>query len=77
MFIAFDIYDKKKKKFYSVAERNKALEGSGIPIVRTVAQGVFTKEQYLNFLETDSIYHDGKLEGVYVRIDDGEHNLHR
>ena len=37
-FMAFDIYDKKEEKFYSWRERNRQLEGSGIPVVRQIAE---------------------------------------
>lgn len=72
-FIAFDIYDKKKGKFLSRGERDKVLEGSEIPVVKLIGEGVFSKEQYLNFLETDSAYTEGKVEGVYARMDNGDH----
>ena len=37
-FMAFDIYDKESERFYSRRERNRRLEGSGIPTVRLVAE---------------------------------------
>ena len=36
-FMAFDIFDCKAGKFLSWRERNKRLEGSGIPVVRQIA----------------------------------------
>lgn len=56
-FIAFDILDCKVGKFLSVAERNKRLQGTGIPIVHTVATGVFkTEEDYKKLLNTATAY---------------------
>ena len=37
-FMAFDIYDKQAGKFYSWRERNRRLEGTGIPLVRQIAE---------------------------------------
>ena len=37
-FIAFDIYDLKEGKFLSWRERNRRLEGTGIPVVRLITE---------------------------------------
>lgn len=37
-FMAFDIYDREVERFYSWRERNRCLEGSGIPVVRQIAE---------------------------------------
>ena len=37
-FMAFDIYDREAGKFFSWRERNRRLEGSGIPTVRQIAE---------------------------------------
>ena len=56
-FIAFDIFDKQAKQFLSVAERNKRLQGTGIPIVHTVATGVFKNEEsYMQLLDLSTAY---------------------
>lgn len=72
-FLAFDIFDKKAGKFFSRAERDKRLEGSGIRTVPLIAQGNFTTEQLKKMLDTKSQFHDGFVEGLYVRVDDGEY----
>jgi atypical dual specificity phosphatase len=76
-FLAFDIYDSALGKFYSREERDRALEGSGIRTVPLIAEGTFTKEQFAEFLNRDSVLYDGKVEGVYVRIDDGKYLVQR
>eukprot|EP01121_Diplochlamys_sp_Union-15-3_P022909 TRINITY_DN989_c0_g1_i3.p1 TRINITY_DN989_c0_g1~~TRINITY_DN989_c0_g1_i3.p1 ORF type:complete len:138 (-),score=16.13 TRINITY_DN989_c0_g1_i3:28-441(-) len=73
-FLAFDIYDKSVGKFLSVNERNRLLEGSGIHTVRKIAEGKFSKEKLLEFIDTESKYREGKVEGIYVRIDEGKYN---
>ncbi len=37
-FMTFDLYDRKVGRFYSWRERNRRLEGSGIPVVRMIAE---------------------------------------
>ena len=37
-FMAFDIYDKEAGKFFSWRERNRQLEGTGIPVVRQISE---------------------------------------
>jgi hypothetical protein len=69
-FIAFDIYNKTTGKFLSVEERNQRLAGLEIPIIRCIAHKIFqSKEALLQLLETDSAYYDGKVEGIFLRVD--------
>jgi len=65
-FIAFDIYDRQAKKFLSVAERDKRLKGTGIPVIRTVASGVFkTEDDYKKLLLTEpTLYCAGGAQAV-------------
>lgn len=37
-FLTFDLYDGKEGRFHSWRERNRRLEGSGIPVVRQIAE---------------------------------------
>ena len=37
-FMAFDIYDREAGRFYSLKERNRLLEGTGIPVVRLIKE---------------------------------------
>ena len=77
-FIAFDIYNKRTGKFCAAAERDRRLDGLGIPQVRQVAARAFgSKEELLALLETRSAYTDGFVEGVYLRIDDAAHRIAR
>ena len=47
-FVAFDIYDTEESKFYTRREREKKLEGTGIPSVPLITERVFkTKEEVL------------------------------
>lgn len=70
-FIAFDVFDKKEQKFFSVPERNRILKDSGLPVVPKVAEGKFTKEQLEALLKSRSQFYSGPVEGIYIRVDDG------
>lgn len=76
-FLAFDIYIPSKGKFLSRAKREAMLEGTGIASVPLIAEGQFTKEQILAFLETPSSFYEGKVEGAYIRIEDEEFEIER
>lgn len=77
-FMAFDIWDSVEKKFYSVAERNKLLSETEIPIVARLDAPTGTGTIYndLNtlkaMLQNNSKFYNGPLEGIYLRIDDGK-----
>lgn len=68
-FLCFDIYDKKKKCFLSREARVKMLEGSGIQNVPLIGEGVFSKDQIIEMLQTQSRFYDGPVEGLYIRIE--------
>mmetsp|Transcript_36058 Transcript_36058/g.79268 ORF Transcript_36058/g.79268 Transcript_36058/m.79268 type:complete len:427 (-) Transcript_36058:118-1398(-) len=70
LFLAFDIYNKRTRRFCSVDERDRRLCDLNIPVIRQITRQVFTSQQeLLDLLETDSAYGEGKVEGVYLRID--------
>lgn len=70
LFIAFDIYDKKKGRFLSRRCRDRLLEGTGIATVPLIREGVLSREDYEALLSTPSAFYDGPVEGVYIRIDE-------
>ncbi len=41
-FMAFDLYDRAADRFYSWRERNRRLEGSGVPVVRLITETTIT-----------------------------------
>lgn len=62
-------------RFFSRDELEKRLDGSGIHLINKISgPKVHTKAELLGFLETESMYRGdgGKVEGVYVRIDNGQ-----
>jgi len=72
LFLAFDIFDKKKGKFVSRKTRDKLLEGTGISTVPLIHVGKCSREDYERLLKSNSAFQDGVVEGVYVRIDEDE-----
>lgn len=70
-FIAFDIFDKQNKSFFSVNKRNFFLKDSGIYSVPLIGKGYYSMEQ-LSKLVLTSKYGQEKAEGIYLRIDEGE-----
>ena len=48
-FMAFDIFDCKAGKFFSWRERNRRLEGSGIPVVRQIAERTLSGRDDVSF----------------------------
>lgn len=73
VFIAFDVYDLAARRFLSRAARDAALADTGLPIVPLIAEAhIGGAGEVLALLETESAFRDGKVEGVYLRVDDGE-----
>ena len=71
-FIAFDIFDKKEKKFLAVKYRNEFLHNLQITIVPILAKGKFTLHQLNEFMKKKSSYSDETIEGIYLRLDEGK-----
>jgi len=78
-FVAFDIFIKSEKKFVSRAELERILEPTGIPIIRKLHAEFRANslKDLTTLLETNSVYYDGKIEGIYIRVDDALWNLDR
>lgn len=68
-FIGFDLFDKEKKKFFSVERRNKMLERMGIFVIHSVATGRFQLEELPLFF-SESHYGNNLCEGIYIRWDE-------
>ncbi len=70
-FIAFDLFDKKERKFLAVKYRDQFLQNLQIPIVPMLDRGKFTLNTLNKFMKKKSSYSKEKLEGIYLRYDDG------
>lgn len=71
LFVAFDVFDKKAERFFSVRRRNAFLNESGIFSVPFIAEGRFSFEQLKNMTFTSHFGHEN-AEGIYCRIDEGD-----
>lgn len=71
-FIAFDLYDRKSKQFYSRNKLEELLSKTNIPLVKLIERTQFKKLDDLIKIatETKSAYYDGLIEGVYVKKSD-------
>ena len=49
-FMAFDLYDCKAGKFFSWRERNRRLDGSGIPVVRQITETTLSGREDVSVL---------------------------
>jgi hypothetical protein len=57
-------------RFLSRRSRDQLLEGTGIHTVPLLKNGKLSRADYEELLNSQSSFHDGVVEGVYVRIDE-------
>ncbi len=78
MFMAFDIYDKVEKKFYSSNKLNDALKTTTIKQVQMIGKVNFKKiDDFKNLMGRQSNYTDAIMEGIYVRVCSDDWVIHR
>ena len=70
-FIGFDIYDRHAKHFFSVKKRDEYMSLLRINPIKALATGCFSLHELQQLLEQPSAYGSGKLEGIYLRQDQG------
>lgn len=72
-FLAFDLYDRVEKSFVSRKVLSGALCGTGIRQVPLVCEATsLSREQLLAFMDRRSEFYDGRIEGVYVRMESAD-----
>jgi tRNA uridine 5-carbamoylmethylation protein Kti12 len=78
-FLAFDLYNKKEKLFYSRSELEKKLKDTTILPVKLLYNGnVKDEKQLLRMLELESEYSQHtKVEGIYLKVNEGKYIKHR
>jgi predicted kinase len=68
-FLAFDLYNKKKKLFYNRKILEEKLKNTNIHYVREMYNGkIKDKNQLLKMIDQKSEYTEGKVEGIYLKI---------
>lgn len=70
-FLAFDVYDRVQRRFWSATRRNALVRVLGLARVPEVAGGRYSVAD-LKAMLGQSRLSDGPAEGLYVRRDDGE-----
>jgi hypothetical protein len=71
-FLAFDVYDGERGKFWNVARRNELTQKAGIVCVPEVARGHFSLQKIKAMLSGRSANGDCPREGLYLRRDDSK-----
>ena len=73
-FLAFDLYNKKKKLFYNRNILVEKLKDTNIHFVREMYRGkINDRNQLLKMIEQQSDYTDSRVEGIYLKIFEGEY----
>ena len=74
-FLAFDLYNKKKKLFYNRDILVEKLKDTSLNFVREMYRGkIKDKNQLLKMIEEKSNYtSDGRVEGIYLKIFEGDY----
>lgn len=73
-FLAFDLYHKKKKLFYNKHILVEKLKNTNLHFVREMYQGkIKDKNQLLKMIELKSQYTEGRVEGIYLKIFEGDY----
>jgi atypical dual specificity phosphatase len=68
-FVAFDIYDKIEKRFYSRYRLEKVLKDTEVSLIPLIKKAEFVNlKQISDLVGTKSQFYDGPIEGIYVRI---------
>jgi atypical dual specificity phosphatase len=71
LFLAFDLYDRAQGLFISRVEMEHRLAKTTIQLVPLIQTGVFASHEDLQqMVQRPSVFYDGVIEGVYVKIED-------
>lgn len=70
-FLAFDVYDRNRGEFWSVARRDELVNRLSLALVPRLGAGRFNLAQLEAMLQQSQLT-DGPAEGLYVRWEEGE-----
>jgi atypical dual specificity phosphatase len=72
IFIAFDLYDRANGSFLDRMSLESLLHGSGIPLVPAISvlDDLPSKSDLIQMVSQQSIFADGPVEGVYIKIEE-------
>jgi atypical dual specificity phosphatase len=71
LFLAFDLYDRQTGRFLDRGGIERRLEGTGVGIVPVmeVRQDVPDEKELREMVQRPSVFYDGRVEGVYVKVE--------
>lgn len=75
-FLAFDVYDRAKREFWSVDRRNTLASRLELPVVPELGRGRFDLDSIKGFLGRSRLT-EGPPEGLYVRREEAGHLVER
>lgn len=70
-FLAFDVYDRKRRLFWNTPRRNRLAKGLSLEVVPQIAAGRFDLSGIKGLLSSSRLS-DGPAEGLYIRKDEGD-----
>lgn len=78
VFVAFDLYNSNAKKFYAPEIGRNILTQAGFATVPLLAQNIsLSTEKLIELRDGEAAFTDGKREGIYIKVSDGEFITHR
>lgn len=71
-FMAYDLYDRSRNSFVDRQGLEAVLDGTSIQMAPVLFDGdkIPTKEDLLTMIQRKSVFYDGRVEGVYVKIEE-------
>jgi hypothetical protein len=76
-FVVYDMFDLKDEKFLSQNKVAEKLKGTNLYQNPTFFEGKIRDIKNLENMMSGSLFGASKKEGLYIRVDDAEHNLKR
>lgn len=82
LFIAFDLYDRSLNRWATRDVLEQIVGARGIalvPIINrvTLRTLIFTREEFGNMVQRSSRFYDGRVEGIYIKMERGGTLVHR
>lgn len=75
-FLAFDVYDRSERQFWSVPRRDSLVDDLGLQTVPKITRGHFSMLDIKSMLGSSKLT-KGQSEGLYIRRDDAKHLVAR
>ncbi|KAF8893678.1 ATP dependent DNA ligase [Gymnopilus junonius] len=77
-FIAYDLFDRSTQSWADTRSLHGLLEGTSIPLAPIIHQGSMpTDTELLQMIQQQSMFYEGRVEGVYVKVEVNNSVKHR